>query len=72
MDYSNLETLAINYKSREKEKYVAELLDDLNIIIQLNDWEVIRQSVIENGMKNLNHEKLKEMVNLLFKEMSTQ
>jgi hypothetical protein len=72
MDYADLEGLAKRYRTREKQIYINDLLNDLNLIIQLNDWEFIKQFVLEHGMRNLNQEKLKAMVNLLIKELSTE
>ena len=69
-NYSDLERLAEEYKALEPQESVDMLIDELQKIVALGDWDFVNSFVKEHALRNSSHEKLRAIVNTLIRVLS--
>ena len=68
--YDELPRLIKEYKKNEPYPLSEGLLRELTHIKEADDWDYVQQFVRKHGMRLLNHEKLRSMVEILINELS--
>lgn len=60
--YLELEKLVLEIKNTEPCEFTEQLLKEAKYIIKLNNWDYIHDFILENGFRDYEEEKLKEMI----------
>ncbi|MFJ5965269.1 hypothetical protein [Bacillus sp. NPDC093026] len=65
MDYSDITTLAEEYRKDESDLNIKKFLYELHEIKNKDQWNAANIVIREHGMRNLNQEQIKQMVDSL-------
>ncbi|RAS80689.1 hypothetical protein [Priestia endophytica] len=69
-NYDELEKIISDFNSFENIKYRKKLLAELELILQLQDWNIVQEFVKEYGMRKMNEEKLKWLINVILDNLN--
>ena len=64
-NHDELEKIINDFNSFENIKYRKKLLAELELILQLEDWDIVHGLVKKYGMRKMNEEKLKMLVQFI-------
>lgn len=64
-DFSDLKNLISFYKKTETEQTRRELLSEIILLIEREEWSYVHGMVKEYGMRKVNEERIKELMFLL-------
>lgn len=70
--YDELPRIIKLYKEKEIPSSSEDLLRELNLIKERDDWDYVQKFVRKHGMRKLSHEKLKAMVDLMINELTSK
>lgn len=71
-DYDELEKLVQEFQMTEKGKYSKLLIDELGGIQKNNNWDLLQDFVRKHGMRNMNQNKLKWLVQSILDNLETK
>ncbi|MFD3259634.1 contact-dependent growth inhibition system immunity protein [Paenibacillus lentus] len=61
-NYDELEKIIDDFNSSENLKYRQSLKAELELILQLGNWDIVQRFVKKYGMRKMNEEKLKWLI----------
>jgi succinate dehydrogenase flavin-adding protein (antitoxin of CptAB toxin-antitoxin module) len=64
-NYDELEKIINDFNSFENIKYRKKFLAELELILQLEDWDIVQGFVKKYGMRKMNEEKLKWLIQVI-------
>lgn len=70
MDYDDLELLISDYLTRENDKYIIGLKNEINLFYELEDPKAIKDLIYQYGRRSLDLKRTKDMIDLLHHKLN--
>lgn len=70
-NYNELEEIINDFNSLENIKYRKKLRSELELILQLQEWNLIQSFVKKYGMRKMNEEKLKWLIRTVLDKVNS-
>ncbi|SDN60565.1 hypothetical protein SAMN05518871_106125 [Psychrobacillus sp. OK028] len=71
-NYDELGEIISDFNSFENIKYRKKLQAELELILQLEDWDIVQRFVKKYGMRKMNEEKLKSLIQAISENLNSE